>query len=100
MAVFLFYCIIFIHIDQIVDRINGLFVLFVLDVGWHLTCVSVKLSNVKCMACCFAVLDEIVTGSMQTPFVKPDLNKANPKLGVSTVQFSTNCKYMYSRNGK
>ena len=44
--------------------------------------------------------DEILTGSIQTPVVKPDLNKANPKLGVGTVNFSANCRYMYSKNGK
>ena len=47
-----------------------------------------------------AVLDEIVTGSIQTPVVKPDLNKANPKLGVGVVNFSANCRYMYSKNGR
>jgi len=47
----------------------------------------------------FAVSDEIVTGSIQTPVVKPDLNKANPKLGVGVVNFSANCRYMYSENG-
>lgn len=41
---------------------------------------------------------EIVTGSIQTPVIRPDLNKANPKLGVSTVNFSANCQYMYSKN--
>ena len=45
------------------------------------------------------VSDEIVTGSIQMPVVKPDLNKANPKLGVGTVNFSANCRYMYSKNG-
>jgi len=44
--------------------------------------------------------DEIVTGSIQSPVVKPDLNKANPKLGVGTVSFSANCQYMCSKNGE
>jgi len=48
----------------------------------------------------FLFLDEIVTGSIQTPVIKPDLNKANPKLGVGTVNFSANCQYMYSKNGE
>ena len=47
----------------------------------------------------FAISDEIVTGSIQTPVIKPDLNKANPKLGVGVVNFSANCRYMYSKNG-
>jgi len=46
------------------------------------------------------VVDEIVTGSIQTPVVKPDLNKANPKLGVGVVNFSANCRYVYSKNGE
>jgi len=46
------------------------------------------------------VSDEIITGSVQMPVVKPDLNKANPKLGVGTVNFSANCRYMYSKNGE
>jgi len=47
-----------------------------------------------------AVSDEIVTDSIQMPVVKPDLNKANSKLGVGTVSFSANCRYMYSKNGE
>ena len=44
--------------------------------------------------------DELVTDSVQLPVVKADLNKANPKLGVGLVNFSANCRYMYSRNGE
>ncbi|XP_046332030.2 WD repeat-containing protein WRAP73-like [Haliotis rufescens] len=32
------------------------------------------------------------------PVVKPASNKANPKLGVGTVAFSHDCKYMYTKN--
>ena len=46
------------------------------------------------------VIDEVVEGSVQIPVVKPDTNKANPKIGVSAVCFSANSRYMYTRNGK
>lgn len=50
----------------------------------------------------FALLiaDEIVSGAVQIPVVKPDLNKANPKVGVSVVSFSSNCRYMVTKNGE
>jgi hypothetical protein len=41
---------------------------------------------------------EIVSGSVQLPSVKPDLSKANPKLGISLVNFSTNCRFMFTKN--
>jgi hypothetical protein len=33
------------------------------------------------------------------PVVKPDANRANPKLGVGMLAFSCDCRYMYTRNG-
>lgn len=46
------------------------------------------------------VVDEIVSGSVYIPVIKPDLNKANPKLGVSVASFSTNCRYLFTKNGE
>jgi len=46
------------------------------------------------------IADEIVSGNVQIPAIKPDLSKANPKLGVSVANFSSNCRYMFTKNGK
>jgi len=41
---------------------------------------------------------EIFSGSLQIAAIKPDLDKPNPKMGVSCVEFSCDNRYMYSRN--
>ena len=46
------------------------------------------------------IADEIVSGNVQIPAIKPDLSKANPKLGISVASFSSNCRYMFTKNGK
>ena len=42
---------------------------------------------------------EVQQGDMKVPITKPDINKANPKIGVGLVAFSCDCKYMYTKNG-
>lgn len=49
--------------------------------------------------CVWVCVDEVVEGPVQVPVVKPDVNKANPKVGVSAASFSANSRYMYTRNG-
>ena len=39
-------------------------------------------------------------GSIQIPTIKPDFNKAHPKLGVGTLAFSPDARYVYTRNGR
>ncbi len=41
---------------------------------------------------------EIFSGSLQIAAIKPDLDKPNPKMGVSSIQFSCDNRFMYSRN--
>lgn len=41
---------------------------------------------------------EVQQGDIKLPITKPDINKANPKIGVGMVAFSCDCKYMYTRN--
>ena len=48
----------------------------------------------------FLSSDEVETPPVQVPVTKPALNKANPKLGVGTVNFSHDNKYMFTQNGK
>ena len=43
--------------------------------------------------------DEVVEAGTQVPCVKPDLNKANPKVGGGALAFSPDNKYFYTRNG-
>lgn len=44
-------------------------------------------------------LDEVFSGTLQIAAIKPDLDKPNPKLGVSMVEFSADNRYMFSKNG-
>jgi hypothetical protein len=44
--------------------------------------------------------DEIFSGSMQIAAIKPDLDKPNPRVGVSCIEFSYDNRYMFTRNGK
>ena len=37
---------------------------------------------------------------MQIAAIKPDLDKPNPKIGISTIQFSSDNRFMFSRNGE
>ena len=41
---------------------------------------------------------EIFSGSLQIAAIKPDLDKPNPKMGVSCVEFSCDNRFMFSRN--
>ncbi|WAR26717.1 WRP73-like protein [Mya arenaria] len=41
---------------------------------------------------------EVQSGPVKIPIVKPDTNKANPKRGIGLAAFSSDCKYMFSRN--
>ena len=46
----------------------------------------------------FNLKDEIFNGTLQIAAIKPDLDKPNPKIGVSSIQFSHDNKYMFTRN--
>ena len=39
-------------------------------------------------------------GSVRIPEEKLDLNKANPRVGVGAVGFSSDSRYMFTRNGR
>ncbi|XP_077998010.1 WD repeat-containing protein WRAP73-like [Glandiceps talaboti] len=41
---------------------------------------------------------EVAQGQVQVPAVKPDLDKAYPKIGISKLAFSCDNRYLYSRN--
>ncbi|XP_071487099.1 WD repeat-containing protein WRAP73-like [Diadema antillarum] len=41
---------------------------------------------------------EVHQGTMQVPSVKPDPDKANPKIGISLLSFSPDNRYMVSKN--
>lgn len=43
--------------------------------------------------------DEICTPPVQIPVVKPDPDRANPKIGVSTLAFSSDSRYLATKNG-
>ena len=45
------------------------------------------------------LLDEVKEAPVQVPLVKPDPEKPNPKLGVGHVSFSSNCRFMATKNG-
>lgn len=47
----------------------------------------------------FNLIDEIYSGTLQIAAIKPDLDKPNPKIGVSSIQFSADNRFMLSRNG-
>ena len=42
--------------------------------------------------------DEIFNGTLQIAAIKPDLDKPNPKMGVSSIQFSGDNRFMLTRN--
>lgn len=44
--------------------------------------------------------DEICPLPVQIPVVKPDPDRANPKIGVSTLAFSSDSRYLATKNGK
>ena len=46
------------------------------------------------------VVDEVVEGTVQVPTVQPEPNKANPKLGIGSMAFSADSRYLYSKNGQ
>ena len=41
---------------------------------------------------------EIVSGNIQIPVTKPDPSKANPRIGIGTVAFSSDSRYVVSKN--
>lgn len=41
---------------------------------------------------------EVQQTPVKIPVVKPDTNKANPKIGVGALGFSPDCKYLYTKN--
>ena len=43
--------------------------------------------------------DEVQPGPVQVPTLKPDPEKANPKLGVGHVAFSQDNRYLATKNG-
>lgn len=45
------------------------------------------------------VADEVQPGPVQVPTLKPDPEKANPKLGVGHVAFSQDNRYLATKNG-
>ena len=48
----------------------------------------------------FIILDEVQPVPVQVPHVKPDPEKANPKIGVGQVAFSRDNRYLATKNGK
>ena len=44
--------------------------------------------------------DEIIDGAQKLPELKPDPNKANPRLGIGALAFSADSRYMFTRNGE
>lgn len=40
----------------------------------------------------------VLEGEIPIPVVKPDLSKANPKLGIGNLGFSASSRYLYTRN--
>ena len=48
----------------------------------------------------FPTPDEICPLPVQIPVVKPDPDRANPKIGVSTLAFSSDSRYLATKNGK
>lgn len=47
-----------------------------------------------------ATPDEISPLPIQLPVVKPDPDRANPKIGVSVLAFSSDSRYLATKNGK
>lgn len=45
------------------------------------------------------ILDDVQEKPFQVPAVRPDPEKPNPKLGVGTVLFSFDSRYMATKNG-
>ena len=45
------------------------------------------------------ILDEVQPVPVQVPYVKPDPEKANPKIGVGQVAFSRDNRYLATKNG-
>ena len=48
----------------------------------------------------FILLDEVQPVPVQVPYVKPDPERANPKIGVGQVAFSRDNRYLATKNGK
>lgn len=45
------------------------------------------------------ILDEVQPAPVQVPYIKPDPEKANPKIGVGQVAFSRDNRYLATKNG-
>jgi hypothetical protein len=45
-------------------------------------------------------LDEIFSGTLQIAPIKPDYDKPNPKVGISCIRFSSDNRFMFTRNGE
>jgi len=45
-------------------------------------------------------VDEVLDGTVPVPTVQPEPNKANPKLGIGSLAFSADSRYLYSKNGE
>ena len=43
--------------------------------------------------------DEVLEGVQKLMELKPDNNKANPRIGVGALAFSSDSRYMYTKNG-
>lgn len=44
--------------------------------------------------------DEITQLPAQVPVIKPDLDRANPKIGISAMAFSADNRYLATKNGE
>ena len=47
----------------------------------------------------FVITDEVVEDQTSVPVVKPDPNKANPKMGIGQVSFSCDSRFFFTKNG-
>lgn len=54
---------------------------------------------ITCFYSSLFLADVIQEKPYQIPSIRPDPEKPNPKLGVGTILFSHNNKYMASKNG-
>lgn len=54
---------------------------------------------INCHLLCLPPLDEISPLPVQIPVVKPDPDRANPKIGVSSLAFSSDSRYLATKNG-
>lgn len=48
----------------------------------------------------YFITDEIIELPTQVPVIKPDLDRANPKIGISAMAFSADNRYLATKNGE